>query len=151
MSQTDLMTEEKSKNTLEQYKFIDDPDGILGVLVKVYAKIAGGELTILSPDDFLITTLEVGDIPVKIPSTPATGRIAIDIRNLADPAVEGEKVLYVGPTSSVEANQNVGTNAGIVIGPGEGHNYSLRATKEPWAVAPAGITIKVQITEWIIL
>lgn len=128
-------------------KFAEDAD--LGTVVKVLAKIAAGEITILAPDDFLITTLDVGDVPVKIPATPAAGRIAMDIRNLAG-VNQPEQVLYIGPSATVTASSAVGTTSGWQIGPGEGDNVDLRFIKEPWAVAPAGVTIRIQVREWIV-
>lgn len=142
-------------NTREFEKFTEADQPVIGTVVKVLAKIAAGEITILSPDDFLITTFDVGDTPVKLPATAATGRIALDVRNLANPAnpADSAKILYVGPTSAVTATDPGGTTTafGWTIGPGEGDNGSLRAIKEPWAVAPTGVTVRVQVREWILI
>lgn len=134
-------------NTREFDKFAFDPE--LETVVKVLAKIFGGEITILSPDDFKITTLDIGDVATKLPATPAAGRISMDIRNLSG-INEPNDILYIGPNASVTATDTVGTSSGWQIGPGEGDNVELRASKEAWAIAPAGLTIRVQVREWVL-
>jgi hypothetical protein len=140
----------KEKNTLEQEKFADDSD--LHTVVKTLTKIFGGSLTIISPDDFLNTTLNVGDTATKLPTTPAAGRSTMTIRNLADPndAASANKILYIGPTSGVSATFSIGTSYGMLLGPGESVNFALRANKEPYGIAPTGVTVPIQVTEWII-
>lgn len=143
-------TVEANINTLERQKFADDVD--LGVVVKTLTKIFGGSLTIISPDDFLNTTIEFGDVASKLPPTPAVGRSTVTIRNLANPSLPGDanKILYIGPTAAVSATYAVGNAYGMLLGPGESVNFPLRANKEPWGITATGIIVPIQITEWII-
>lgn len=134
------MTLPRQINDREHDKFLWDTE--LGTVVKTLTKIFGGEITILSPQTFKVTTIKVTDTPTLLPRTP--GSLAVDFRNMSETVT-----VYKGPENSVTADLVEGTTSGWQIGPGEGDNFSLLEQGEIWLVAPATKEALFQFREWI--
>ena len=90
---------------------------------------------------FIITTLEVGTTPSKVPATAQTNRNSIIIYN-----TDTTQTLYLGPTNLVEANSDIGTTAGWAIAPRSYFSTDVTDAIDFWGVVSSG-TVKVQVME----
>jgi hypothetical protein len=118
-------------------------DAELGTVVKVLTKIFGGELTIISPVDFYVSTELVTSTPAQFPSVMPANAVAMDFVNLSE-----TDIVYSGRNNSVTADRTVGSNGGWEIGPGEGDNFSLGGGNRPWLVTPSGKTAVIKVRVW---
>jgi hypothetical protein len=118
-------------------------DAELGTVVKVLTKIFGGELTIISPVDFYVSTELVTDTAAQFPSTMPANAVAMDFTNLSE-----TDTVYSGRSSAVTADRIVGGTGGWEIGPGEGDNFSLGGGNRPWLITPTGKTAIIKIRVW---
>lgn len=89
---------------------------------------------------FLITTQDIGTTASALPSTALTDRNAISVLNTS--AI----TLYVGPTSSVTADNEVGTTSGWEIGPNEIWHVDVTDAITLYAIVASG-TARVKILE----
>ena len=137
------MAEERSTLALDdtslESQFYDTDDG------KYYRRVKGtGEFTPSGfTKDFRVTTMNITDVPTKLPATPLDDRNSLSINNL----VTNSDTLYVNKTSSVTADDAIGTNAGWEIIPNGFMNIDIKNNLELWAVAPTGKTIRVKLLE----
>ena len=101
-----------------------------------------GALSILSPTDYVPQIITVTDVAVLYVRQPNS--IALDFQNLStvDP-------VFHSPNPLVTALETAGVNRGRKIGPQEGDNFSLQASKSPYLIAPTGKTVLVLVTDWI--
>ena len=90
--------------------------------------------------------VSVGDTAVKLPVF--TDRNASTLHNKST-----TDILYIGPDDTVTADTVVGSTSGMEIAPRNKANFDIKDIDENdvdidiWAIAPAGITILVKITD----
>jgi len=89
-----------------------------------------------------ITTMLVGDTATVIPTTALSDRNSLSLTNMSP-----TDTLYVGFTSSVEANDNVGILAGWNVGPNEGFNLDIRDNIILYGICETGKTVKIKVME----
>jgi len=126
-------------NTREFQKFCLNSENLTAV--RTCTEINGGNITINSPKSRRVTTMQVGDTEVKVPTTPYTNRISISIANLSE-----TDTLYLGNTG-VTADRTLGTNAGWEIGPEESFNENIDPSDDIYCIAPTGKTILIKVME----
>lgn len=114
------------------------------VCVNTVTEITGGNLTVIPPVNMRVTTIDIGDTATVIPPSIDANTISFTVYNKSS-----IDTLYYNSVATVEASDNVGTDAGAEIGAGETHNFDLSAAAIIYAIAPTGKTIRVKITEWI--
>jgi len=90
---------------------------------------------------FLITTMDVADVAIKLPSTPLTNRNAILITNLDE-----ADTLYIGGPSVVASRAN-GSTAGWEVSANETFNLDITDAIELYGRVESGKTIKIKIFE----
>lgn len=125
----------------EYEKFTWDTE--LGTVVKVLTKIFGGELTIISPVDFYVSTESVTPVAAQFPAVMPANAVAMDFVNLSETVI-----VYSGRAATVTADRIVGGTGGWEIGPGEGDNFSLGGGVRPWLIVEAGKTAVIKIRVW---
>jgi len=89
----------------------------------------------------LTTTLDVTDTATLLPATALTDRNGLTIHNTST-----ADILYLG-NSDVEANRDLGTVAGLEVGPGQAVNIDITNAIVLYAIAETSKTIRVKITE----
>ena len=92
-------------------------------------------------NDWIITTLDVGDTETVLPAIPLTDRNTMIITNTS-----AGDTLYIGPTG-VTADNLVGTTSGYEIPPGGQFSIDVTDSIPIYGIAAAGITIRVKIME----
>lgn len=89
----------------------------------------------------LVTTLDVPDTAVPLPTTAYTGRNSMVVHNKS-----ATDTLYVGP-ATVTADNVIGTTSGHEVGPGETFAIDIQDDIILYGRAETGKTIRVKITE----
>lgn len=89
-----------------------------------------------------ITTMNVTDTATLLPASARTDRKTMSVYNLST-----TDSFYWGFHSGVEANQNLGTDAGIKVEPGNIINFDFAGSVNIYAIAESGITVKIQVIE----
>ena len=133
-----------NKNDREQDKFIWDPDETLTTMVKVFAKIAGGEVNVLAPTSAITQVITVTDSPSLVPR--ASGSQALDFKNL-----NATNAFWFATHSLPLASSVPGVANARRVNPEEGDNFGLDSGTSVWVICEAGKSIDVELTDWVLV
>lgn len=90
-----------------------------------------------------VTTMDVNSaMAYALPMIPLADRNSMAIHNTST-----IDTLFIGPTNTVTADNEIGVTSGWEIGPGDYHNVDLKKNILTYARAPIGKTIRVKILE----
>lgn len=89
-----------------------------------------------------ITTMNVTDSAIALPSTPLSGRNSLSLTNLSL-----TDTLYIGFSTGVTANRTIGINAGWEVGPQEGFNLDIQDDIIIYGITETGKTILIKVME----
>lgn len=134
----------KSSSPTEDSKEVTGSD-VSGDKRALDVQVSGGSL-VTTPSgltkELKITTMDVTSMaPLALPAVALSDRNSMEITNNST-----LDILYVG-TSSVTADEVVGTTSGRKIYPGEGYAIDIKDTITLYGIAPAGKTIRVTVFE----
>lgn len=87
------------------------------------------------------TCMDITGPAAPIPPVPLAQRNAISVTNF------GSDILYVGFSTAVTADLVPGITSGFQCGPNQGFNMDITPNVVLYAIAPAGKTIRLLITE----
>ena len=121
----------------EFQKFTEDSAGDTAVRTVAEGNFAPSGLR----NGFLVTTLDVSTSAIKIPASPLTDRNSIIIFNKSTTTT-----LYLGPNNLVEANDNIGNNAGWEIPPNSYFSTDVTDGIEFYGIVASG-TVRVKVLE----
>jgi hypothetical protein len=134
----------RSLTDREQDKFIWDPDETLGTLVKVFAKIAGGQINILSPTTAVTQVITVTDTVSLIPRNANSQ--AMDFKNLSE-----TNSFWIATHNAPLASSVAGTANARRVNAGEGDNFGLDSAASVWVICESGKTVDVEFTDWVLV
>ena len=140
----------RTKSRWSQTVWIDNDEG--SPIPVIFPEGFESITEILPPNDFYITTMLVDDQPQKIPNTPNSDRLFVEVENLgADQGGTGETLFWgrdANITDVLDLNSLPTTNYGKRLRPNESSNFDLSG-KDIWAKAPENKFVLIQVTEWI--
>lgn len=117
--------------------------GDVGLDVNVIGGTVTGELTASGLTTAgKITTMNISDTAVAIPSSPLADRNSLALTNLSN-----VDTIYIGFSTSVTADQNLGLTAGWEVGPNEGFNLDIKDTILIYGITETGKTVRVKVME----
>jgi hypothetical protein len=127
----------------EQDKFIWDPDETLKTMVKVFAKISGGQINILSPNIALTQVITVTSTATLVPRNANSQ--AMDFKNLSE-----NNAIWIATHNAPVASSAAGVANARRINASEGDNFGLDSGASLWIICEAGKTVDVELTDWVL-
>lgn len=114
-----------------------------GLDVNVIGGTITGELTVSGLRTAgRTTTMDIPDSAIPIPAAPLTSRNSLSLTNLSP-----TETIYIGFSTSVTADNVLGTTSGWEVGPNEGFNLDVTDSIIIYAIAETGKTVRVKVLE----